>query len=272
MGKFCKEKREEWFRDLPDNQTLASTTIPRGKDTRQAGHVLTRGRLDVFAWIQLNLTAQHFVLGSQEPHGQQHQLSREELLRPFHRLHVPPARDRLGPFDAVDVDARDVSAVVSDEFLRHDAVLAWVFAHVGLHFGVAVVDAVDAWPLRPGVIPRARSGGRLREQFEVGDGLGAVADGGADAVVARVAAADDDDVLTFGGDVGSLSASSESRRDLVLRCRNCMAKWMPSSSRLGILRSRATVAPVAMTTASVGARRDSRVILHFRCLGRLTWR
>mmetsp|Transcript_5397 Transcript_5397/g.10848 ORF Transcript_5397/g.10848 Transcript_5397/m.10848 type:complete len:273 (+) Transcript_5397:858-1676(+) len=42
----------------------------------------------------------------------------------------------------------------------------------------------------------------------------------------------------------------ESRIDLVLRCRNSIAKWIPLSSRPGIPMSRADVAPVEQSTAS----------------------
>ena len=105
----------------------------------------------------------------------------------------------------------------------------------------------------------------------------------AHAVVARVAAADDDDVLALGRDVvvvvevrveerlrasvrvvsDQLGAHDDEQqqgrrrervRTLVFCWRNSMAKWMPPSSRFFILRSRGQVAPVAMMSASFSAR------------------
>ena len=118
----------------------------------------------------------------------------------FDGLHVPATTDRLGPFDAVDVDAGDIAGVVADEFFGHDAVLTGILAHVGFHFGVTVVNAVDAGPLWPWVVARTL-GGRLGEQFEICDRFGAVADGGTDAVVSCVTAANNNDIFAFGGDV-----------------------------------------------------------------------
>ena len=69
-----------------------------------------------------------------------------------------------------------------------------------LHFGVTVVDTINSWPLRPWVVCSSFGWG-LGEEFEVCDGLSAMADGGANAVVACVTTANDDDVFVFGGNV-----------------------------------------------------------------------
>ena len=63
-----------------------------------------------------------------------------------------------------------------------------------------VVGAEDARPLRPWVVAAAR-GRRLRQELEVGDGLGAVAHRSADTVVTGVTTTDDDDVLALRDDV-----------------------------------------------------------------------
>mmetsp|Transcript_10091 Transcript_10091/g.29727 ORF Transcript_10091/g.29727 Transcript_10091/m.29727 type:complete len:359 (+) Transcript_10091:697-1773(+) len=62
---------------------------------------------------------------------------------------------------------------------------------------VSVVRAVDARPSGPGVLRRAAVR-RPREELEVDEALAVHAQGGADAVRARVAAADDHDVLPLG--------------------------------------------------------------------------
>ena len=68
---------------------------------------------------------------------------------------------------------------------------------------VPVVGAVDPRPRWPRVVVGALIW-RTREELKVGDRLGAVPEGGADAVGARVAAADDDDMLAVGVDVAAV--------------------------------------------------------------------
>ena len=65
---------------------------------------------------------------------------------------------------------------------------------------LAVVGAQRARPLGPGVVLQAlhRCGGH---QFQLGDRCAALAQAGAHAVVASVAAAHDDDILALGGDL-----------------------------------------------------------------------
>lgn len=69
---------------------------------------------------------------------------------------------------------------------------------------MTVVGAEDAWPLGPRVVTAARGRG-LREQFKVHHGLGTVTHRSADAIVARVTATYDDDVLATGVDVIAVS-------------------------------------------------------------------
>ena len=74
---------------------------------------------------------------------------------------------------------------------------------VGRDLGVAVIRAEDARPLRPWVVATAGHRG-LGQQLEVCDGLRAVAHGGTDTVVARVATTNDDDVLALRVDVATV--------------------------------------------------------------------
>ena len=91
---------------------------------------------------------------------------------------------------------------------------------------------------------------RLRHDLELGHREGALADRGADAVGAGIAAADDDDVLAAGEDGLARSAAARPLTRRFCCGRKSMAKWMPSSSRPGIGRSRGFSAPPASTSAS----------------------
>ena len=94
---------------------------------------------------------------------------------------------------------------------------------------------------------------RLRQDLELGDRGRALADRGADAVRAGIAAADHHDMLALGGDRAVAArrvASSSPAPRLFCWVRKSMAKWMPSSSRPGTSRSRGHSAPPASTTAS----------------------
>lgn len=155
-------------------------------------------------------------------------------------------------------------------------------AKVSSYFGVPIVRAEDPRPLWPRVIPSPR-GRRHREQLKVDDGLGTVTHRGADTVVPSITSTDDDDVFILRVDVATFfEFSIKERLGVQLRrsrgqqqlamtviglrtWRNSIAKWMPSASRLGILRSRGQVAPVQMTTASFSARSCSASMLTPTC-------
>ncbi len=105
----------------------------------------------------------------------------------------------LGPFDADGVDFLDVAVASPTNFLVLMRYCARVVAEFGGGFLLAVVELVDLGPLRPGIVGGALQR-RLGQNLELHEALAAVAHGGADAVGAGVAAADDDDVLALGGD------------------------------------------------------------------------
>src|SRR6185436_5567813 len=97
-------------------------------------------------------------------------------------------------------------AVFAFEGLGVDGVVANFggagFVLAGLQHGAFFVGragAEDHWPVGPGHFGRALLGG-LGEKLELGDAGRALAMGGAQAVSAGVAAAEDDHVLAFGGD------------------------------------------------------------------------
>ena len=80
---------------------------------------------------------------------------------------------------------------------------------------MTVVRTEDAGPLRPGVVAGALLRG-LGQELEVDDGLGAVTDGGTDAVVTGVTTTDDDDVLALSRDVGLVGELGVEERLCVL--------------------------------------------------------
>jgi hypothetical protein len=87
----------------------------------------------------------------------------------------------------------------------------------------------------------------LGKQFEIDYGDGTLAVAGADAVAARVASADDDDLAPTGIHGHRLRFAGD---DAFWPVRKSMAWWMPSSSRPGMGRSRDRVAPQQSTSAS----------------------
>jgi hypothetical protein len=187
--------------DAPDDQTLAAAAVTSRENALDVGAVLARRGLDVLAGILLDHAGHDLLLGAEEAHGQQNEVGGENLLAAFDLLHIPAAGGGFGPLDTDSLDALDVAFAVVDELFGHDAILARVLAHVGLDFGVAVVDSVDTGPLWPWVVAGALRR-RLREQLEVDDVLGTVTDGSTNAVVTSVTTTDDDNVLALGGDVG----------------------------------------------------------------------
>jgi hypothetical protein len=71
---------------------------------------------------------------------------------------------------------------------------------MSLDFVVTIVSPEDARPLWPWVVA-STLGGRLRQQLEVDNRLGTMADRGTDTVITSVTTSNDNDVLVFGGDV-----------------------------------------------------------------------
>lgn len=190
--------------DTPNDKRLSTTAITSREDTLHIGAVLPSRSLDVLASVLLDLVTQDTSLRSQETHGQEDEVGREELLRTLNLLHVPTTAGRLGPLNTDGVDALHLAAAVVDKLLRHDAELTGVLACVLSHLSVTVVDTVDAGPLGPRVVARTLRG-RLRQQLKVDNRLGTVADRGTDAVVTGITTTNDNDVLVLGRDVRTVS-------------------------------------------------------------------
>jgi hypothetical protein len=98
------------------------------------------------------------------------------------------------------VDGFHVAVLIALKLGGGGQVGAGIAAEHGGGFFLAVVHAVDLRPFGPGVTISAGFR-RLGHNFQLGNAGAAVANGGADAVCARVAAADDHHILTSSGDV-----------------------------------------------------------------------
>lgn len=149
------------------------------------------------------------LLRRDKAHGEDDEVGGEDLLRPgllletlLPRVLVRHEAHAHGLDATNGVAAAALTALhlcLGQEALRHHAVLARVGALHNLGLAVAVVHVEDARPLGPGVVARAL-GRRPREQLKVDNVFAAVADRCADAVRARVATADDDDLFALGAD------------------------------------------------------------------------
>ena len=150
------------------------------------------------------------------------------------------------PADLHGVDRFYVAVLIALESRGGGQVDARVGPELGSGLFLAVVDLVGLGPFRPGIVggPLIR---RARHDLQLDDRAAAMAEGGADAIGAGIAAADDDHVLALGGD--ELTAPGQAV-PWCWRSRKSMAKWMPFRLRPSIGRSRGRVAPVASTTAS----------------------
>jgi hypothetical protein len=190
--------------DTPDNERLSAAAVTSSVHSGNVGAVVAGGSLDVLAGVTLNFLTEETVLRAKETHGEEDKVGREELLTAFDSLHIPSTSSALGPLNTDSVDALHAATAIIDKLLGHDAEFTGVLAHVGLDFGVTIVDTVDTGPLGPWVVA-GTLWGRLGQQLEVDDRLGTVADGGTNAVVTGITTTNDDNVLVLGGDVRTVS-------------------------------------------------------------------
>ena len=132
---------------------------------------------------------QHIRLGTGEAAGNEHQLGVNDALG----LHAAlGTADR--PVEVHDADAAHAARLVPQDLEGVHGPLAHLGPHEGDGLLLAVVGLLDVGPLRPGVACRGRLG-RAGHELQLAHAPGALAHGRAQAVVARVSAADDHDVL-----------------------------------------------------------------------------
>ena len=107
------------------------------------------------------------------------------------------------PAQPYGLDGLQLAVLVAHQLGHGGLVDPGIVAEEGDGLLLAVIGFAHPWPLRPGVIFRPLIGG-LGHHLQLGHAGAAVADAGAHAVVAGVAAAHDDHVLTLGGGVGAV--------------------------------------------------------------------
>ena len=157
----------------------------------------------------------HVALAAYKTRRDQQKFAGDRLLAAFHDLKLPVHKTHLR-----DHEFLQVSLFVADRFLHRRLVATRILAEAVNGFLVAVVGLLDLRPFGPGVIRRALLR-RLRHHLQRRHRLTAVTDHRTDAVIARVTAADNDDVLTLRGNVsaGCLQLAHLAAGDIVIQDR-----------------------------------------------------
>src|SRR6185295_19089046 len=101
------------------------------------------------------------------------------------------------PMDVDQMHGLEVTGVVAFELRGGGEIDARVAAEHRRRFLLTVVELIDFWPLRPWII-RGAIHRWLGQDFHLHEALAAMTHRGADAVSARIAAADDHDVQAGG--------------------------------------------------------------------------
>ncbi len=175
--------------------------------------------------------------GSQKAHRQQHQVRIQREFRARQWLEFRRWADPDG------VQLLHVALLVAGEARGGDAPLP------DAAFFVRTFRAQAAWATAARACDGARSCRRLRQHFKLMHRLRSLAVGSAQAIRARIAAADDHHALACSQNSAGIGNVSPSLRRFCCG-RNSMAKWMPFNSRPGTCRSRGCSAPPASRMAS----------------------
>src|SRR5574337_1095097 len=172
--------------DRPDDQRLAAPHVPAREHLFARRSVFDRVGGDIAAAVELNAKLRQKPLSDRrdETHRQEHQFRSQHEVGPLDRLELL--------VDPRALEARDRAVLALESHRRHRELALGAFL-------VARRGSELHGPVRPGeelVLMLGRHG----QNFELRHFERALADRGADAVGARVAAADDDDVLAAGED------------------------------------------------------------------------
>src|SRR6266545_848632 len=191
----------------PDHQALATATVARREDVRNAGLIFAVIRPDVGARIAFNPErVEQRLFRPEEAHGQQDQLRRQHLFGARHFFGHELAFLVLLPFDLNGLNRFDVTGLVGDELFGRREVNARIGAEFGGRFLLPVIEAMNLRPFRPGIVLGAFQW-RLGQNFDLHQAPAAMAHRGPDAVGAGIAAADDDHVFARGGNEVAVSVS-----------------------------------------------------------------
>ena len=172
--------------DGPDHQGLAAAHIAGGKDAIHRGHVAgVGGNVAAVVEGQAQLLDHAVADGAEEAHGQQDEIGVEGVLGAGDGFELGRRAD------ANQVQPADVAVFIAGEAEGIHAPIA------DAAFLVRVLGAQLQGPERPGSGGGAL-GGRLGHDLELVDALCALAQAGAEAIGAGIAAADDDHALALG--------------------------------------------------------------------------
>ena len=183
--------------NAPDHQALASAAVTGGKNAFRGGHVVLS---DQIAPVVPRKTKGlcHIALAAHKARGNQQQLTGDNLLAARYGLHghFPAFGFRL---QADDLQRLHSTGFIGLDFLDGGLIQPGIAAEFCDGLLLAVVCFQNPWPLGPGIGGQPGNRG-LVHHFQLGDGSTALADGGANAVVSRISAADDDHIFPLGGD------------------------------------------------------------------------
>lgn len=193
------------FIDSPDDETLSSPAITSNKHAFVCCAIFF-----VFAFEPAHAPAPFAkfdselfgdgVFGAEEAEGEKDEVGGVFLFGARDRNERGAAFGHDLPVDFDGFDGFDISVSIVDEFDGLDCEASRIFAEFCFGFFVPIIDAEDSRPLWPRVVGSSLQG-RFFDDFEIDERFAAVSHGGAEAVIAGVAAADNDDVLSAGTDV-----------------------------------------------------------------------
>ncbi len=182
-------RRAASFVQRPHHQALAPAAVSRRKHTWQAGSELARVSFDITAGIPLHpQRIEERLFRPQESHGQHHNLGGQHFFGAGDRLRNKLALFVFAPLHLHGVDCADVALGIALKFCSRGEINAGIGTKFSGGFFLAIVHLVDLGPFGPGIVRRATQG-RLGHNFHLDQAGAAVAQGGAHAVGAGVAAA-----------------------------------------------------------------------------------
>src|SRR5919199_3906272 len=187
--------------DGPDHQALTAPHVPGGEDPRHVRRVVAVLSFPVRTLIALDAQlCKNRLFRTEETHGQEHQVGRPDFFRARQALRHEAATLVSAPGNIDRVQLLDVPVLIPDKFFRLDQVNTGVITETCLRLLLAVIEAVDARPLRPGIVRRTGVRGPWQD-LELHQTLTLMSQGGADTVCASIATTNDDDVLVSSRDV-----------------------------------------------------------------------
>jgi len=188
------------FIDCPDDQALSAPAVTGCENTGQVGGKGSMLGGKIASLVEIHSERFGEVrFGTDEAHCEQDQLSGNNFLGIGDFQHLRATASIGLPLDADSANSGDVPRSVVEKFFRENLVLPWIVSKFFDRFLVAIIDAKNSRPLRPGIVGCPRFG-RLGEEFEIDELTATMADRGPNAVGTRIPTPDDDNILPGGTD------------------------------------------------------------------------